>query len=145
MIDETESVSSSFIESRSPFVGSQVSVNTSVSGTNRYRIAIVAQLNEFLENKSKGIADLCAQFDVERLELFGSALRRDFVPGQSDLDLLVQFKSTTGYRRVDAYFDLRDALRTLLGQEIDLVMVGAVRNKYISEEIERTKQLVYAA
>ena len=105
----------------------------------------MTQLSEFLENKTKAIADLCAQFDVERLELFGSALRQDFVPGQSDLDLLVRFKSTTGYRRVDAYFDLRDALRALLGQEIDLVIAGAVRNKYISEEIERTKRLIYAA
>ena len=105
----------------------------------------MTQLNELLEDKRKAIADLCGRFGVERLEVFGSALREDFVPGQSDLDLLVQFKSMAGYERVDAYFSMRDALRALLGQEIDLVMTGAIRNKYISQEIERTKQLVYAA
>ncbi len=44
----------------------------------------------------------------------------------------------------DAYFGLLDALRDLLG-EVDLVMVDAVKNPYIAREIERTKQLLYAA
>ena len=49
------------------------------------------------------------------------------------------------YARVDAYFGMREELRALLKREIDLVMVGAVRNPYISREIQRTKQLLYAA
>jgi uncharacterized protein len=49
------------------------------------------------------------------------------------------------YARVDAYFGMLEELRTLLGREIDLVMVGAVKNPYIARNIERTKQLVYAA
>jgi len=31
------------------------------------------------------------------------------------------------YARADVYFDLRNQLRNLLGQEIDLVIVGAVK------------------
>jgi uncharacterized protein len=49
------------------------------------------------------------------------------------------------YARVDAYFGVLDELRTLLDRDIDLVMVGAVRNPYIARNIERTKQLLYAA
>jgi predicted nucleotidyltransferase len=49
------------------------------------------------------------------------------------------------YARVDAYFNLCDELRALLGQEIDLVMLGAVKNPYLARNIERTKQLLYAA
>ena len=98
-----------------------------------------------LEGRRDAIAALCARFSVERLEVFGSALREDFDPEQSDLDLLVQFKPISGYARVDAYFNFRDELRALLGREVDLVMTDAVRNPYISREIERTKQLVYAA
>ena len=45
----------------------------------------------------------------------------------------------------DAYFGLLDALRELLGGDVDLVMADAVTNRYIVREIERTKQLLYAA
>ena len=64
---------------------------------------------------------------------------------ESDLDLLVEFGSMEPYARVDAYFGMRDELRALLNREVDLVMVGAVKNPYISRNIERTKQLLYAA
>jgi len=49
------------------------------------------------------------------------------------------------YARVDAYFGMLDELRTLLNREIDLVMADAIKNRYVSREIERTKQLLYAA
>ena len=38
-----------------------------------------------------------------------------------------------------------DELRALLGVDVDLVMVGAVKNRYIAADIERTKQALYAA
>jgi hypothetical protein len=38
-----------------------------------------------------------------------------------------------------------DDLRSLLGVEVDLVMVGAVKNVYIARDIERTRQVLYAA
>ena len=98
-----------------------------------------------LESKRQAIDDVCSRFGVARLEVFGSTLREDFKEGESDLDLLVEFKPMESYARVDAYFGMRDELRALLKQEIDLVMVGAVKNPYISREIERTKQLLYAA
>jgi hypothetical protein len=33
----------------------------------------------------------------------------------------------------------------LLDSEVDLVMAGAIKNPYIARDIERTKQLLYAA
>jgi uncharacterized protein len=98
-----------------------------------------------LESKRQSIQAICSRFGVARLEVFGSALREGFKPGESDLDLLVEFKSMEPYARVEAYFCMRDELRALLQREIDLVMVGAVKNPYILREIERTKQLMYAA
>ena len=50
-----------------------------------------------------------------------------------------------GYTKAHAYFDLLDDLRELLGTEVDLVMVGAVKNHYIAADIEQTKQMLYAA
>ena len=98
-----------------------------------------------LRDNLTAIAELCARHGVARLDVFGSALRDDFRPGESDLDLLVEFGAMDGYVKAVAYFDLLDDLRDLLGVEVDLVMTGAVKNRYIARDIERTKQLLYAA
>ena len=98
-----------------------------------------------LESKLEMISDLCARFGVASLEAFGSAMRDDFNPNESDLDFLVEFLPMEPYARVEAYFGLLDELRTLLARDIDLVMVGAVKNQYIARNIEQTKQLLYAA
>jgi predicted nucleotidyltransferase len=98
-----------------------------------------------LQNKHQAIAKLCARFGVVRLDVFGSTLRDDFRPGESDLDLLVEFDPMEPFALADAYFGLLDELRSLLGVEVDLVMADAVKNRYIAREIERTKQLLYAA
>jgi predicted nucleotidyltransferase len=84
---------------------------------------------DVLENKRAVIAQACARFGVACLDVFGSALRDDFRPGQSDV----------------AYFGLLDELRAVLAVEIDLVMVDAVKNRFIAADIERTKQILYAA
>jgi len=81
---------------------------------------------DVLHDKRQAIAELCVRFDVLRLDAFGSALRDDFRPGESDVDLLVE-------------------LRALLGADVDLVMADAVKNRYIAREIQATKQLLYAA
>jgi len=98
-----------------------------------------------LENKRQAIAAACARHGVVRLYAFGSALRDDFKPGESDLDLLVEFGPMGPYDRVDAYFGMLEELRGILGPKIDLVMVGAVKNPYVARHIERTRQMLYAA
>ena len=102
-------------------------------------------MTELLERKRQDIEEICSRAGVARLEVFGSALRDDFKPEESDVDLLVEFKSMEPYARVDAYFRMRDELHVLLGRGVDLVMTGAIKNRYIAREIERTKQLIYAA
>lgn len=98
-----------------------------------------------LEKKRQAIAEACVRHGVVRLDAFGSALRDDFRPDESDLDLLVEFGPMEPYARVDAYFGMLEELRSLLGLEIDLVMAGAVRNPYIARDIERTRRMLYAA
>ena len=100
---------------------------------------------DVLQDNRQAIAELCTRHGVARLDVFGSALRDDFRPGQSDIDFLVEFAPHEGYALVDAYFGLLDDLRALLGAEVDLVMVDAVKNRYLAREIERTEQLLYAA
>lgn len=50
-----------------------------------------------------------------------------------------------GLTKAHAYFEALDELETLLGTEAHLVMVGAVKNRYIARDIEATKQALYAA
>ena len=102
-------------------------------------------MTDILEKKRQAIAEACRRHGVRRLDVFGSSLRDDFRPNESDLDFLVEFGALKPYARVDAYFGLLEELRSLLGAKIDLVMAGAVKNPYIIGEIERTRQMFYAA
>jgi predicted nucleotidyltransferase len=100
---------------------------------------------DVLQRKRDAIAAAWVRFGVARLEAFGSAFRQDFRPGESDLGLLVDFKPMDSYARVKAYFGLLDELRALPEGDVDLVMIGAVKDPSIARTIERTKQLLYAA
>jgi predicted nucleotidyltransferase len=100
---------------------------------------------DVLSDKRQPIAELCVRFGVVRLDAFGSALRDDFRPGESDVDLLVEFAVMEPHDLADAYFGLLYELRALLEVDVDLVMADAVKNRYIVREIEATKQLLYAA
>ncbi len=98
-----------------------------------------------LEDKQQAIVQACKRFGVARMYVFGSALGDDFRPGESDIDLLVEFDPMTAFDLVDAYFDLLDELRMILDAPVDLVMADAVKNQYIAADIKRTRRLLYAA
>ena len=91
------------------------------------------------------IADLCRRYQVRRLELFGSAASDHFNAERSDVDFLVQFQPLSEGEHADAYFGLRESLESLLSRPVDLVMTGAIRNRYFLEAIEPTRTLLYAA
>lgn len=98
-----------------------------------------------LEGKREAIAALCRMYGVVRMDVFGSVLRDDYDPGRSDVDLLVEFEARDPYAIAEAYFDMLDELRELLGGPVDLVMAGAIKNPYIVADIEASKQVLYAA
>lgn len=98
-----------------------------------------------VQDKRDAIIELCHRYGVVRMDVFGSVLREDFRPGESDVDLLVEFSDRDPYALARAYFDLLDELKTLFAVDVDLVMAGAVKNKHISADIENTKQTLYAA
>ena len=97
----------------------------------------------FIDNKREEISAACQRFGIERLFVFGSALRDDFRPGKSDIDLLVEFGPLDITKKFHIFLEARDAFREILRAEVDLVMSGAVKNKVIAGEINRTKKLLY--
>ncbi len=98
-----------------------------------------------LEDGLDAIRAACERFHVVRLDVFGSAIRDDFEPGRSDIDLLVDFGAISPYEKPDAYFGLLEELRTILDADVDLVMVGALKNRYLREDVNRSKRVLYAA
>ncbi|HBH72175.1 MAG TPA: hypothetical protein DDY43_01745, partial [Synechococcales bacterium UBA10510] len=75
------------------------------------------------------IAAACQRYGIERLFVFGSALREDFRPGESDIDLLVEFGPLEITKRfyIYIYLDAREAFRNIFQADVDLVMKGAVK------------------
>ena len=85
----------------------------------------------------------CRRHHVARLHVFGSVLRPDYRPGESDIDLLVEFEPIEPTALVDAYFDLEQRLTEIIGPRLDLVMTAAIRNRILRSTINASKQLLY--
>lgn len=100
---------------------------------------------QIIETKREPLTALCRKYGVVKLYLFGSALREDFRPGVSDIDLLVDFGAMDGRSKAHAYFDLLEELQTLFSVRVDLVMVGALKNLQRVREINCTKHMIYEA
>lgn len=102
-------------------------------------------MNRLIETKRAELAQLCAQYRVRRLELFGSATNERFDPGTSDLDFLVEFQDLSPREHADAFFGLVEDLQQLFGRPVDLVERRAIRNPYFLRAVEQTRMLLYAA
>jgi predicted nucleotidyltransferase len=98
-----------------------------------------------ITEQSAEIEALCRRFHVRRLELFGSAAAGRFNPQSSDLDFLVEFGALQANEYADAYFGLMEGLANLFKRDVDLVVIGSVKNPYLRESIERSRSLLYAA
>jgi predicted nucleotidyltransferase len=91
------------------------------------------------------IAELCRSVGVQRLDVFGSAVREDFDPARRDMDFLVDSADNEERNRFRDDLALRDALARLLGRPVDLVMAGALTNRHLEAAIDAERQLAYAA
>jgi len=98
-----------------------------------------------IESKRKQLEDLCRQYTVSRLEVFGSAADGSFDPVRSDIDFLVEFNRPPGTNAFHQYFDFRQALADLFQREVDLVEAGAMRNPYFIQAVNESRKLIYAA
>ena len=95
-----------------------------------------------IDNKSFQIAQLCNDFNVEKLYLFGSVLTDRFTD-ESDIDFIVRFGKVDLYNYFDNYMDLKFRLEDLLGRNVDLLEEQTIKNPYLKNTIDRTKQLIY--
>ena len=98
---------------------------------------------EPLVSHLKALRTLCRRFSVRRLSVFGSVLRVDFDPAQSDIDLAVEFARSLRYGPADQYFAFKVSLERLLGRAVDLIEMKAMADSRLKRVIERTKVPVY--
>jgi len=96
------------------------------------------------EQQRTVLAELCGRYRVERLYVFGSAVRGHFDPRHSDVDFLVRFsdREPTG-EYADRYLEFAEALEQLFGRPVDLVTDEPIRNPFFRREVESTRQLVF--
>lgn len=88
------------------------------------------------------ISELCRLHNVKKLSVFGSILTERF-DNDSDVDLLVDFNSQNIDDYVSNYFKLKEALEKLLKRNIDLLEEKGIKNKFIINNINRTKRVIY--
>ena len=100
---------------------------------------------ELIESKSSELRVICERHHVERLALFGSALRNDFDPDKSDRDFAVEFPSMSPSEHSEASFGFLEDLESLFERSVDFVEISAVRNPYLLREIEERQETLYAA
>lgn len=88
------------------------------------------------------IKELCEKFHVERLYLFGSAVKGN-LKEESDLDFLVKFKPFDLYFYFDNYMDFHNQLQELFQRKVDLVEEQSLRNPILIKSIDKNKKLIY--
>lgn len=102
-------------------------------------------MNHLVLSNEEQIRTLCRRHGVRTLRLFGSALRDDFEPGRSDIDLLVRFEDMPPGDYAEAYFGLLEELQELFGGPVDLVTESSLTNPWLRREIEAHQSVLYAA
>jgi uncharacterized protein len=92
------------------------------------------------------IRDLCREFGVEKLEIFGSAVTDRFDPARSDVDFIVTWPD--GYDVgpwARNHWELQSRLESVLGLSVDLIMSTAIRKPRFERRVRNSRTLLYAA
>ena len=97
---------------------------------------------DLIDRNIDKINDLCLKHRVGKLFVFGSVITNRF-KGDSDIDLIVDFKEVDLYDYADNYFDLKFSLENLFNREVDLLEDKAIKNPYLRQSIDSSKQLIY--
>lgn len=95
-----------------------------------------------IEKYIEQINTLCTLNKVESLYAFGS-VTKDQLRADSDIDLVVAIDDQDPLSYSDKYFNLKYQLEQLFNRPIDLLEEKAIRNRFLKQQIDQTKILVY--
>ena len=88
---------------------------------------------------------LCRANGVQRLGVFGSAVRADFDPATSDLDVIVRLDAPTCAAYFERYFALKEGLERMAGRDADVVTDSSITNPYLRRRIAAEEVTLFAA
>ena len=89
-----------------------------------------------LETIAERAPELCNQFGIRRLSIFGSVARGD-ESNASDIDFLAEFDAPTPETMADRYFGFIDAASRLFERPVQLVTPRMLRNPHFVRSLER--------
>ncbi len=96
----------------------------------------------FLIEIKQTTVELCRQFRVKRLDLFGSTARGEST-AESDLDFLVWFIDPHEAGISRRFFGLLHALEDSFQRPIDLLTEKALQNPYLRATIDQNRVCIY--
>lgn len=99
---------------------------------------------KLIEEHKEKLHELCVQYDIKSMYLFGSAVSELF-SDTSDIDILISFKEISFEKYTDNFFFLHEELEKLFNRKVDLITERSLSNPYFIKSVENTKQLLYAA
>ena len=87
----------------------------------------------------EAIAQICQEYHICKLSLFGSVLRDDFRP-DSDIDILVEFSpgKTPGF----GFIEIQHRLTQLLGRTVDLNTPQDL-SRYFRDQVVTEAEVIY--
>ncbi|MBX3069350.1 MAG: nucleotidyltransferase domain-containing protein [Thermomicrobiales bacterium] len=100
-------------------------------------------MHSTLRQQQDAIGQLCREFGVVRLEVFGSSNRQDFDADTSDFDFIVDmgsYRQGIGRR----FVAFADAMESLLGRRVDLVFEERMKPRF-REAAAETREVIVAS
>ena len=98
-------------------------------------------ITELRLESAASIKELCRKYHIQEMAVFGSVARAED-RGDSDVDIFVEFEP--GYHPGLGWFDLEEALESLLGRRVDLSRKSLLKPR-VKREALRDAVVLYAA
>lgn len=95
-----------------------------------------------IEKNIEKLKKLCDKYNVSKLYVFGSVISGKFRK-DSDIDFLVRFDKIELSEYADNYFDFKFSLEDLFNRKIDLLEEKAIKNPFLKQSIDTSKELIY--
>jgi len=101
-------------------------------------------MHKIIKNNLSSLNNLCRKYNVKTMHIFGSVCTDNF-SDNSDIDILISFNELSIEEYTDNYFNLHNELEKLFDRKIDLLTERSIKNPYLLEGINKTRELIYAA
>lgn len=102
-------------------------------------------MNPVIEAHRTELTAACREFQVDRLEAFGSVVRNDFDQVRSDVDFIVRFHAPGEKGYADRYLGLAERLEQIFARRVDLITERSIRNPIFRRSIETERVVIYGS